>query len=154
MIEFQYFNNKNLTPNKELDKGGLKLEKHLVQLEIISSLRNLQPLLTKIMETMPITYDIRKDTRFKQGNQEGKLEGKLEEATIKSQEFIISLLENGITSIDSIANLVKVPVEFVKKTQIGYEKALMMLQNKNNSAQKIADETGLMLEVVQDLRRY
>ncbi len=136
-----------------MDKGGLKLEKHLVQLEIISSLRNLQPLLTKIMETMPITYDIRNDTRFKQGSQEGKLEGKLEEATIKSQEFVISFLENGMTSIDSIANLVKVSVEFVQNTQIGYEKALVMLRNKNHSIQKIADETGLMLEVVQDLKR-
>ncbi len=41
MIEFQCFSNKTLTPNKKLDKGGLKLEKHLVQLEIISSVRNL-----------------------------------------------------------------------------------------------------------------
>ncbi len=43
-------------------------------------------------------------------------------------------------------------VEFVQKTQIGYEKALIMLQNKDNSVQKIADETGLMLEVIQDLK--
>ena len=58
-----------------------------------------------------------------------------------------------MTSIDSIANLVKVSVEFVQKTQLGYEKALVLLQDKSLSLQKIAAETGLMLEVVQDLKR-
>ncbi|MBL7818795.1 MAG: hypothetical protein JNL70_27600 [Saprospiraceae bacterium] len=137
---------------KELDNGGLKLEKHLVQLEIISSLRNLQPLLTKIMNAMPIIYDIRKDVRFKQGSEEGKFEGKIEGATIKTQEFIINLLENNITSTDTIANLVRVTPEMVEKTKQAYAKALTLLQNKNNSNQKIADETGLMLEVVQNIK--
>ena len=134
---------------KELDESGLKLEKHLVQLEIISDLCNMQPLLTKIMETMSITYDIHKDVRFKQGNQEGKKE----EALIKSQEFIITLLQNSTYPIDTIANLVKVTVDFVQKTKAGYEKALLMLQDESNTAQKIATETGLMLEVVQDLKK-
>ncbi len=129
---------------KELDEGGLKLEKHLVQLEIISDLRNLQPLLTKIMDTMPITYDIRKDVRFKQGNQEGKQEGK--------QEVVISLLQNTSYSLDSMANLVKVSIDFVQKTKEGYEKALIMLKDENNTAQQIAAETGLMLQVVEDLK--
>ena len=98
---------------------------------------------------MSITYDIRKDVRFKQGNQEGKKE----EALIKSQEFIITLLQNSTYPIDTIANLVKVTVDFVQKTKAGYEKTLLMLQDESNTVQKIATETGLMLEVVQDLKK-
>ena len=40
-----------------------------------------------------------------------------------------------------------------QKTKAGYEKALLMLQDESNTAQKIATETGLMLEVVQDLKK-
>lgn len=93
---------------------------------------------------MPITYDIRKDVRFKQGNQEGKQEGK--------QEVVISLLQNTSYSLDSMANLVKVSIDFVQKTKEGYEKALIMLKDENNTAQQIAAETGLMLQVVEDLK--
>ncbi len=120
-------------------------EKHLVQLEIIANLRNLQPLLTKIMETMPITYDLRKDIRYKQG----KLEGKLEAALAKDQTFVISLLINGISPLENIADLTLLDLDFVKMTKSSYERALNMILSKKYSVEDIEKTTGLVREVVE-----
>jgi predicted transposase YdaD len=134
---------------KHLNKSDLNLQKKLVQLEIISSLRNLQPLLTKILATMPITFDIRKDLRFKEGKQEGKQEGSL----IKDQTFVINLLQKGIESLETIAEFATVELAIVVKTKAAYLMALPLLTKKNKSAQSIAEQTGLMLEVVEKLKK-
>jgi predicted transposase YdaD len=138
---------------KHLNKSDLNLQKNLVQLEIISSLRNLQPLLTKILATMPITFDIRKDLRFKEGKQEGRQEGRQEEALIKDQSFVINLLQKGIESLETIAEFAIVELAFVIKTKAAYLTALSLLAQKHKTAQSIADETGLMLEVVEKLKK-
>jgi predicted transposase YdaD len=142
---------------KKLNKSDLNLQKNLVQLEIISSLRNLQPLLNKILTTMPITYDIRKDLRFKEGKQEGIQEGiqegRQKEALIKDQSFVINLLQKGIESLETIAEFAIVELAFVVKTKAAYLTALTLLPNKHKTAQSIADETGLMLEVVEKLKK-
>jgi hypothetical protein len=118
-------------------------------LEIISGLRNLQPLLTKILATMPITFDIRKDLRFKEGRQEGRQE----EALIKDQSFVINLLQKGIESLETIAEFATVELAFVVKTKAAYLMALPLLTKKNKSPQFIAEQTGLMLEVVEKLKK-
>jgi hypothetical protein len=130
---------------KHLNTSDLNLQKNLVQLEIISSLRNLQPLLTKILATMPITYDIRKDLRFKEGKQEGLL--------LKDQSFVINLLQKGIESLETIAEFAVVDMAFVVKTKAAYQTALTLLTNKNKTTQTIAEQTGLMLEVVEKLKK-
>ena len=130
---------------KELDDSGLKLEKHLVQLEIIADLRNLQPLLTKIMDTMPITFDLKRDIRYNQGKSEGKFEGKIEE----KQMLIIRLLKMNNYTYEAIANIAGTSLDFVEKTQKGYHKGLQMIENKKNTVQHIIEATGLMQEVVE-----
>jgi hypothetical protein len=134
---------------KYLNRSDLNLQKNLVQLEIISNLRNLQPLLTKILATMPITFDIRKDLRFKEGRQEGRQEGVL----LKNQIFVINLLQKGIESLDTIAEFAVVELAFVVKTKAAYLKALSLLTKKNMTAQTIAEQTGLMLEAVEQLMK-
>jgi hypothetical protein len=129
---------------KYLNRSDLNLQKNLVQLEIISSLRNLQPLLTKILATMPITYDIRKDLRFKEGRQEGVL--------FKDQSFVINLLQKGIESLETIAEFASVDLAFVVKTKAAYLTALTLLTNKNKTTQAITEQTGLTLEVVEKLK--
>jgi hypothetical protein len=130
---------------KELDDSGLKLEKHLVQLEIIADLRNLQPLLTKIMDTMPITYDLKRDIRYNQGKDLGKVEGKLEE----KQLFVVRLLQEEGINKDKISNFADVSLAFVEKTQKAYEKGLQMIENKKCTVKNIVEATGLMQEVVE-----
>jgi predicted transposase YdaD len=150
---------------KTLDKEGLTLEKHLVQLEIIADLRNLQPLLTKIMDAMPITYNIKRDVRYKQGKLEGKLEGIIEgeikgklegiiegerkAALIKDQKFVINLLLKGIIEVETIAEFADVDVAFAEKTIKSYEKASEMAKSNAFTHEQIAEQAGLMLEVVE-----
>ena len=136
---------------RTLHESGLTLEKHLVQLEIISDLRNLQPLLTKIMDNMSITYDIRRDVRFKQGKLEGKIEGEQLKSLAKDQIFVIRLFVKGIESHDTIADFAGVSSDFVTKTLVSYQKGLEIAQNKGFNVEGIAKETGLLSETVQEL---
>lgn len=59
---------------KEAD-GELHIQKLQQQLEIISKIHNLQELTIKILESMPITYDIKTDVRFLQGQEVGVEKG-------------------------------------------------------------------------------
>jgi hypothetical protein len=138
---------------KKLNKGGLNLEKNLVQLDIISSLRNLQPLLTKILTDMPIIIDISKDMRFKQGRKEGRQEGRQEEALVKDQNFVINMLQKSIEPMEAIAEFADVELAFVVKTKAAYLDAVILLKKGNITTATIAKETGLMLEVVEKLKK-
>jgi hypothetical protein len=93
------------------------------------------------MDTMPITYDLKRDIRYKQG----KLEGKLEE----KQMFVVSLLQEETINQDKIANLANVSLAFVEKTQKAYLKGLEMFRDKKCTVQDIVEATGLMQEVVE-----
>jgi hypothetical protein len=130
---------------KYLNTSDLNLQKNLVQLEIISSLRNLQPLLTKILATMPITYDIRKDLRFKEGRQE--------ESLIKDQNFVINMLQRGIESLETIAEFADVELAFVAKTKTAYLEAVILLKKGKITTTTVAEKTGLMPEVVEKLKK-
>jgi hypothetical protein len=134
---------------KKLNQGGLNLEKNLVQLDIISSLRNLQPLVTKILNDMPIIIDIRKDLRFKEGRQEGRQE----ESLIKDQNFVINMLQKGIEPIEAIAEFADVELAFVAKTKAAYLEAVILLKKGKVTTATIAEKTGLMLEVVEKLKK-
>ncbi len=142
---------------KKLNKGGLNLEKNLVQLDIISSLRNLQPLLTKILTDMPIIIDISKDMRFKQGRQEGKVEGRQEGrqegALIKDQNVVINMLQKGIEPLEAVAEFADVELAFAIKTKAAYLQAVSLLEKGKITTTHIAEKTGLMLEVVEKLKK-
>ncbi len=47
------------------------LSKYIIQLEVLSKLRNLQELVTEEESKMPIIYDLQNDVRFKQGLEQG-----------------------------------------------------------------------------------
>ena len=63
---------------------------------------------------MPIVYDLRKDSRFK----EGKVEGKEEQARLTT----IRSLNKGTLSAVEIAEMVDMPLDFVLKIQKELEK--------------------------------
>lgn len=133
---------------KQLNISQLNLEKNLVQLEIIAKLRKLHPLLIKIIDTMPIIFNLRKDPRFKEGRQEGRQEI----ALIKDQNFVINLLQKGIESIETIAEFADVDLSFVEKTKAAYLAAIPLIKKGNATLQVVADKTGLKLEVVEKLK--
>ena len=95
---------KNKTKNKR------KLQKFVMQLEILSNLRNLQPEITKQLSNMSIHYDVTKDLRFIQGIEQGAEQ----EAIEKNLTFATSLIQNTDFDDDKIALLVGVTPEYVK----------------------------------------
>ncbi len=66
-----------------------ELSKYLRQLIILSRLRKLELLTTKIIRTMPITYDIQQDGLYKQGIEQGIEQG--------IKEVAIRCLKEGMT---------------------------------------------------------
>ena len=61
---------------KDTTNSAMRLKKFIRQLQVLSTLRNLQPLLNEIIDTMPITIDYTEDVFYKTGKLEGELEGK------------------------------------------------------------------------------
>ena len=88
---------KNKTQNKK------KLQKYVMQLEILSNLRNLQPEITKQLSAMPIHlhYDVTKDLRFLQGVENNE------------KKIIIKFLKEGKLSIKEIADFMEVEIDTV-----------------------------------------
>ena len=93
---------------KDKTKNKKKLEKLIMQLEILSNLRNLQLEITKQLSTMSIDYDVTKDLRFIQGEEVGK------------KEIILKGYKNGIT-ISMLSNI------------SGFSEAQVILILKNNN---------------------
>ncbi len=102
-----------ITQLKTVCNSEEELTKYLTQLIILSRLRNLQDITTKIIETMPVSFDIRKDGLYKRGHQEGQNEGRNEEKDLR----ITSLLESGLLTVAQIASTFDVTVEYVLAIQ-------------------------------------
>lgn len=60
-----------LTRLKKLAEQGIRINKYVIQLEILSKLRSLQSQTSQLIQHMPITYDITEDIRYQQGLEEG-----------------------------------------------------------------------------------
>jgi predicted transposase/invertase (TIGR01784 family) len=87
---------KILTCLKNKTKKKQKLQKLLLQLEMLSNLRKLQPLVIKSLEDMSLNYDIQTDLRYLQGKEEG-IEKGIDLGIEKGREEGIGLgIEKGI----------------------------------------------------------
>ena len=94
-----------------LDKGTFYKQRIVNQLEVISGLRNLQPIIVELIpKIMALDYDIRKDLRYQQGMQKG-----LEEGLEKQDKIILALLKKGKLSQEDIAEAAEVPLDYIKK---------------------------------------
>jgi hypothetical protein len=85
---------------KDKTKNKRRLQKLIMQLEILSNLRNLQPIIKKQLSTMSIHYDVTKDLRYLQGEEKGEEKGKNEKAI----EVVLKGFENGI-SLSLLSNI-------------------------------------------------
>ena len=95
-----------ITQLRILAPEELRLRKYIRQLEMLSKLRNLQPLTTKITEAMPIVYDIETDIRFLQGKEKGETSGK--------EIVVLNMLKNGL-SVEQIIEIASLNRDFVLK---------------------------------------
>ena len=104
---------------KDKTKNKRRLQKYIMQLEILSNLRNLQPEIIKQLNNMSITYDVKTDLRYLQGEEEGEKKGikkGKEEGKEEGGEemlFVIKLLKKGVLPIKEIAAKAGVSIEKV-----------------------------------------
>ena len=104
-----------------LSKSQTELEGYLQLLIILSRLRKFEVITKKKVEAMPITYDITTDGLYKQGIEKG-IEKGIEQGigqgielgqTKKTNKAIIKALEQGVLTLEQIAEMLEVPVETV-----------------------------------------
>ena len=101
--------NRILLKLQELSGNERLLKKYIKQLEILSQLRNLQEETIKQSEAMAITYDIKKDVRYRQGKEEGKVEGE------KKQLEIARNMKKAGMSVKQIAEFTGLSIAQIQK---------------------------------------
>jgi predicted transposase YdaD len=92
-----------------------------VQMQVLSNLRGLQNTVTKILEKMPHAIDLSKDPFFSKAfarvEAQGIAQGVAQGVAQGKAEMIAALLETNNFSLEAIANLANVPLEFVLNVQ-------------------------------------
>lgn len=102
----------------EQDYSNLQRQKTVKQLEILSTLRKLQKLIIKHLETMALTYNLENDIRFKQGEEKGikkGIEKGMEQGEEKKATIAVKNLLSSTLSHQQIADALEVSLEFVEK---------------------------------------
>ncbi len=92
---------------QKVSKDEIKVRKYVRQLTILSRLRKLEVQTKKIINEMPITYDIKKDGLYKEGRIKGKQEA--------IKEMIIEMLKDPSISLEKIAKFARVSLAYVKQ---------------------------------------
>ena len=75
---------------RKLSADETQLRKYLKQLEVLSRLRNLEEQTIKLIQEMPITYDITQDYAYKQGMEKEKF--RIVQNWLQSQAFLSAAL--------------------------------------------------------------
>lgn len=86
---------------KKVATDEAQLKKSLQQLLILSRIRKIEDQTEKLIENMPITYDIDTDYLYKKGMEKG------------IEKLVINLLQNSSMSPHKIAEVTKVPLDKV-----------------------------------------
>ncbi len=85
-------------------------KKTVIQLEVLSNLRELQTKIIDQLHIMALTYDIEKDLRYQQGEAKGEAKGEIKRAT----ETILEMLKDNFP-VEKIAKYAKVSKEYVEE---------------------------------------
>src|SRR5579859_2054319 len=96
-------------------EGDLSTQRHIRQLQILSQLRNLEPEIVAIMDSIAKIFKKEKDPLYIMGQRDGREEGREEAREQKNHEFVQTLLLNSNYTVSEIASLVKVSEDFVHK---------------------------------------
>jgi len=97
--------------------GDLSNDRYLQQLHILANLRNLQPEITSIMESVAKWWKLERDPFYWKGEQVGMEKGIAEGEKKKALEVVKSLLLNTAHTIPEIARLVDVTETYVREVK-------------------------------------
>jgi predicted transposase YdaD len=92
---------------KEISGEEITLRKYLRQLAVLARLRNLTQETQKQVTDMGILYDVTKDYLYQQGKEQGQQETK--------RQMIEDLIKLQTISLENIAQVARVPVEYVQQ---------------------------------------
>ena len=103
---------------KNLDKNPVDFNRHFIQLDYLSVLRNLQQTVIQKQKDMALVLDIKKDLRFKEGIDEG-IEKGIEKGIQKGiqkgiEKVAINMYSKGY-SLELINEVTKFSIEHLKK---------------------------------------
>ncbi len=98
---------------QKLSANQPKLQRYIRQLAVLSNLRNLRNETIKQLKDMSFTYDISKDTLYKEGVEKG-LEKGIEKG---KHEVVLRMLKSGTLSTAQIAEFADVPEKQVLQLQ-------------------------------------
>ena len=115
---------------QQVSKSESELRKSIKQLLVLSRLRKLELKIKQKVNDMPITYDIKTDGLYNEGREEGREEGLLEgreegrEEGIEKNRFqiISKALSQRILTIEQIAEMAEVSIDYVLSIQSEPEK--------------------------------
>jgi predicted transposase YdaD len=108
---------KIVTNLKKLVKNKRVLKRYINQLVMLSRLRKIESLTIKITEEMPIHFDYETDTLYLRGTEKGIEKGREEEAAKKDHVFVTNLLLDTDFSVEKIASLASVTLDYVQKVK-------------------------------------
>ena len=134
-----------------LEEGELKKKKLFKQLRIVSNIRNLAPLIDKVMENITQYFVPERDPWYNKGVALGKELGKELGQEKKNRDFTARLLLKTDHSDDLIAILADVSVEYVEaiKKEVSQIQALLAAKN---SVTKTAQLVGVPYDYVKKIK--
>ena len=102
-----------------------RLKKYQRQLQILSRLRKLQPIVLKEISLMPIKFDIETDELYLEGIEKGiekgmekGIEQGIEQGVEQHQhETVVAMLRDGVLAVEKIAEYAGVTLEYVLKVK-------------------------------------
>lgn len=102
---------------QKLSANKLKLQRYIRQLAVLSNLRNLRDETINQLKEMSFTYDITKDTLYKEGVEKGLEKGVEKGIEKNKQEVVLRMLKSGALSVAQIAEFTDVPEKQVLQLQ-------------------------------------
>jgi hypothetical protein len=99
---------------RTLQESNLNFQRSVRQLDMLSLLRGLQPLILKQEQKMALTLDIKNDLRYQQGEKQGKQKGLIATA----REMIKKGFNNGL-----ISEITKLPIEDIEAIRMKLQSA-------------------------------
>lgn len=99
---------------KSLPIENLKYRKAVIQLDVLSNLRDFQRQFINQLLAMAFTYNMEKDLRFQEGEKRGEQRGERRGAEKANTKAILVLSKIG-TSNEQIAQYLDVSIDFVEK---------------------------------------
>ena len=94
---------------RQLSGQEIVLRKYIRQLSVLARLRNLSQQTKDQINKMALTYDIKQDAFYVEGVQEGSHE--------KERRVVLRMLRDKTLTVEKIAELAEVPVDYVHQLQ-------------------------------------